>query len=95
MVFAKDFLQSHQLLIAETIIIAAVRAFPGYSVARHSPQIIHHALLTYGEAATALPVERRVHSAAVTVAWRGLAAFFSVSRSICRACHDRPLCIYP
>ena len=95
MVFAKDFLRSHQLLIAETIIIAAVRALPGYSVARHSPQIIHHALLTDGEAATALPVERRVLSAAVTVAWRGLAAFFSVSRSICRACHDRPLCIYP
>jgi len=68
MAFAKNFLRSHQLLIAETIVSVAVRALPGYSVARHSPQIFHHALLTDGEAATALPVERRVLSTAVTVA---------------------------
>jgi putative intracellular protease/amidase len=69
-------------LIAETIIIVAVRAFPGYSIACHSPQIVHHALLTDGKSATALPVERRALSTAMTITLCGLTAFFSVSRSI-------------
>lgn len=82
-----------RLLVAEPIVITAVRAFPGYSVARHPPEIFQHAFLTNNKAATASPAERWFLPAAVAAALSGKTTFFSIRRSFHRACHVRSLCI--
>ena len=45
------------LLIPEPIILLAVRALPGDTVTRHSPEIFPHAVLTNCKAAPASPKE--------------------------------------
>ena len=47
------------LLVAESVLIAAVRALPGNIVAAHSPDILVHALLTDAEAAATAPAESK------------------------------------
>jgi len=42
-----------------------VRAFPGYSVTGHSPEIFQHAVLADGKTAPALPAEGHRRHAAV------------------------------
>jgi len=66
------------LLIAETVLPPAVRALPGYGVARHSPGVFRHANLAYAEAAPASPAECKRLTAAVATRFPGRAAFFPV-----------------
>jgi len=82
-----------RLLVAEPIVVTAVRASPSDSIARHPPEIFQHAFLTNGKAATAPPAERWFLIAAVAAALSGNAAFFSIRCSFYRACHVRSLCI--
>ena len=44
-------------LVTETVLAAAVRAFPGDVIAGHAPQVLMHARLADQKAATATPAE--------------------------------------
>lgn len=54
------------LLIAEAVLLAAIRALPGDAVAGHAPQIDVHARLADMKAAAAAPAKRGDAAAAVT-----------------------------
>jgi len=54
-------------LIPEIILSSTVRALPGYSIARHPPEIFIHAVLTNCKTAPAFPEKRGFFTAAVTV----------------------------
>jgi hypothetical protein len=61
------------LLIAESVLVAAVGALPRDAVAGHAPQILIHAILADAETAPALPAEHEFPAAAMAKS-RGLAA---------------------
>lgn len=82
-----------RLLVAQPIVITAVRAFPGYSVARHPPEIFQHAFLTNSKAAPASPAEKWFLPAAMAAALSTNAASFSIRRSFYRVFHVRSLYI--
>jgi hypothetical protein len=71
------------LLVAKSILPSAIRALPGNSIARHSPDIFQHAILAYTEPATASPTKRQRPVTAVAVVLPGSAAFLSVFRLMC------------
>jgi len=56
-------------LITKVILPSAVRTLPGYSIARHSPEIFPHAVLTNCKAAPASPEEGGFIAAAMAVCW--------------------------
>jgi len=56
-------------LITEIILPSAVRTLPGYSIARHSPEIYIHAVLTNCKAAPAAPEKGSFITAAMAVCW--------------------------
>jgi len=53
------FLDGNRLLVAEPITLTTIRTQPGYSVARHTPKIFQHTVLTDTESAPALPAKKR------------------------------------
>ena len=55
------------LLIAESILSAAVGALPGDAVAGHAPQILIHAILADAEAAAAPPAEHELLTTALAL----------------------------
>jgi len=56
-------------LITEIILPSAVRTLPSYSIARHSPEIYIHAVLTNCKAAPAAPEKGSFITAAMAVCW--------------------------
>jgi hypothetical protein len=54
------------LLVAKPVLVAAIRALPGYAVAGHPPKIFLHALLAYIKPAPADPAKREFSAAAMT-----------------------------
>jgi len=52
-------------LIAEAVLIPAIRALPGDGIAGHSPDVFFHALLTYVKTAPASPAKPKFLTAAV------------------------------
>ena len=77
-----------RLLVAEPIVITAVRAFPGYSVAGHAPKVLVHACLTNTETATAMPAEKELSAAAHTLQKGFGAPSFSARRAGGRTIHS-------
>jgi len=55
------------LLVAVSVLAAAIRAFPGNPVAGHPPLVFIHASLADGESAPAIPAEHEHPSAAMAV----------------------------
>lgn len=66
-------LQLDGLLVAKTVLLAAVGALPGDTVAGHAPQVLVHAILADAEAAAAPPAEHERLPAALALL-RGFAA---------------------
>jgi len=54
-----------QLLIAESILLSAVRALPGDGIAGHPPDIFFHAALADAETAAAMPAKGKLSAAAI------------------------------
>lgn len=69
-----------KLLVAKSVITAAIRALPSDAVAGHAPDIFVHAHLADTESATALPTKWEVLPAAVAFADK-LAALSSFASS--------------
>jgi len=55
------------LLVAVSVLPAAIRAFPGNSVAGHSPLVFIHTGLADGKSAPAIPAEHEGLSAAMAL----------------------------
>jgi hypothetical protein len=55
------------LLVAVSVLPAAIRAFPGNSVAGHPPLVFIHTSLADGESAPAIPAEHEGLSAAMAL----------------------------
>jgi len=62
----KKIVEHDFLLVAKTVLLAAVRALPGDAVAGHAPHVFIHTLLTDSETAPAGPAERGYFPAAMT-----------------------------
>jgi len=56
-------------LITEIILPTAVRTLPGYSIARHPPEIFIHTVLTNCKAAPAAPEKGGFITAAMALCW--------------------------
>jgi len=69
------------LLIAETILFAAIRALPRDTVAGHAPHIFIHARLTDSKTAPAGPAERGRLPAAMTGLIPGPVPFSTIPAS--------------
>ncbi len=78
---------SSPLLIAQSILPAAVRALPGYPVTRHSPEIFKHAGLANTESAFASPAKKWISATANAVYFFCFSAFFPVCHFVCRVLH--------
>ena len=75
----KKIVEHDFLLVAETVLLAAVRALPGDAVAGHAPHVFVHARLTDSEAAPAGPAERGYFPAAMAGFIPGSAFFTAIS----------------
>jgi len=53
-------------LIAISILLATIRAFPGNPIAGHAPEILIHAVLAHGKPAPAIPAEHKFLTTAMT-----------------------------
>jgi hypothetical protein len=71
------------LLIAESVLIAAVGALPGDAVAGHAPKILVHAILADAEAAAAPPAEHEHLPAALALLGGFAAPAFPAGRLRC------------
>ncbi len=65
------------LLVAKPVLVAAIRAFPGYAVAGHPPKVFLHARLANSETASTPPAKWKFVAAAVADA--GALAALSLS----------------
>ena len=70
-------------MIAESVLVAAVGALPGDTVAGHTPKVLVHAILADAEAAAALPTEHKCLVAALALLRACGASSFSAGRFWC------------
>jgi hypothetical protein len=76
----------NSLLITKSILCTAIRAFPGDTVAGHSPLVFIHAILANSKSAAAGPAERECLAAAVALfcasSFFSFFSFFSIGLHI-------------
>ncbi len=58
---------THDLLISKSILLATVRTFPGYPITGHAPLIFIHTFLTHGKPTPALPAKPKGFATAMTL----------------------------
>jgi len=78
------------LLIAVSVLGAAIGALPGYSITGHTPLIFIHTYLAHGETAPAGPAEGSLLPAAMANLVPGAASFFSITGFNIRVSHVLP-----
>ena len=76
------------LLVAKTILSAAIRTRPGDRIAGHSPHVFKHAILANTEPAAARPAKWKRQFTAHAVIVFEVTSFFAICGYGCRRFHD-------